>query len=183
MRTAQLANWVRLKHKGQLIRRTNEPYVNHLIAVAEMAAPATRFGYEVGLCHDLLEKTATPDNEFREALFDFGYTADEASEIVHQVIELTDVFTKASYPQLSKAERKAREEQRLATISPGAQTVKFADLIYNTHWMMKYDFKRADSYLKRKQRLLMLMLAGDPVLHAAATDLVSDSLLKFQVQD
>jgi (p)ppGpp synthase/HD superfamily hydrolase len=183
MRTAQLTSWIRLKHQGQLVRRTNAPYFDHLIAVAEMAAPATPFGYEIGLCHDLFEKTATRQNEFHKALLDYSYTPDETGEIISQVVELTDVFTKASYPLLSKAVRKSKEEKRLATISCGAQTVKYADLIYNIQWMMKYDLKHAENYLKRKQHLLRLMAAGNPGLHNEANELISHSLLIFEVRD
>jgi (p)ppGpp synthase/HD superfamily hydrolase len=174
-RKVQLTHWVKSMHEGQIIKCTGEPYFNHLLAVAEMAAPASPFGYEVGLCHDLLEKTLTSQNELHHALIRFGYQAKEASGIVSQVVELTDVFTKAAYPHLKKTIRKAKEEERLATISVGAQTVKYADLVYNIGWVVEFDSAHAARYLEKKKKLLAAMHSGDQALHAKALQMISDA--------
>lgn len=104
----KLAHWVGGKHSGQLIKCTEKPYFNHLIAVAEMAKPVVALGYEIGLCHDLLEDTDVSEEELHSALISFGYTIIDANLITTCVKELTDVFTAAAFPDWSKAERKTR---------------------------------------------------------------------------
>jgi (p)ppGpp synthase/HD superfamily hydrolase len=174
----KLKEWVAIQHGGQHIRRTKEPYLNHLLAVAEMAATAVPFGYAIGLCHDLLEDTATDSGQLLQALISFGYTAADAAFITDTVVELTDVFTTEAYPDLGKKERKALEALRLPTISPAAQTVKYGDLIYNIAWVIKYDKKDAPRYLKKKRLLLMKMTQGDPELRHKALQVIHQHLRK-----
>ena len=172
----KLACWVAMKNKGLLIRRTKKPYFEHLAAVAALAKPAVTLGYEIGLCHDLFEETETTANELLEVLFTFGYTAQEANLITSCVIELTDVFTAAAYPGLSKKIRKKRESSRLLTISPTAQTVKYADLIYNIDWMLKHDHKHAQKYLLKKQLLVAEMKDGSEKLRKKALKAIHHGL-------
>jgi (p)ppGpp synthase/HD superfamily hydrolase len=160
----KLRDWVREKHAGQLIRRSGKPYFDHVLAVAEMAAPYTPFGYEVGLCHDLIENPPVTPEQLLAALIQFGYTISDADEIVKEVIELTDVFSKANFPLLNKEDRKSKEAERLASISPGAQTVKYADLLYNLHWMLTYDRSNLFTYIHTKVALLKEMDKGNLVL-------------------
>ncbi|EDM38003.1 hypothetical protein PBAL39_16299 [Pedobacter sp. BAL39] len=166
----QLAKWVALKHQHQLIKKTNEPYFNHLLAVARMSAPFEEYGYEIGLCHDLLEDTNTGSAELLDQLLSFGYSGQEARLITTSVVELTDVYTPSNYPELRKKERKARESARLAAISASAQTVKYADLIYNLHWMLKHDRKHVKKYLKKKRLLLNSLNKGNEQLRKKAYD-------------
>ncbi|MFC0513480.1 hypothetical protein ACFFGT_04685 [Mucilaginibacter angelicae] len=174
-RTDKLLNWIKQRHEGQLIRRTTEPYVNHLVAVAELAS-VIPLGYETGLCHDLFEETETTKMELYSALTTFGYTDPEAHFILNCTIELTDVFTKKNYPDLKKKARKAKEAARLTTISSAAQTVKYGDMIYNIGWVLKYDLKHAGKYLRKKQLFLTSMTNGDQDLHQRALKIVDDAL-------
>jgi len=173
----QLANWVEEKHRGQLIRDTEEPYFMHLVTVAEMAGPATLFGYEIGLCHDLLEDTSTTQNELHEALVSFNYDKTDTDYITACVVELTDVYTSAAYPHLGKKARKEKEALRLSAISPAAQTVKYCDLIYNINWMLHHDRKHAAKYLKRKKHLVTCMSEGDEGLRQKALETINDGLV------
>ncbi|MBB6107717.1 hypothetical protein SAMN05421821_101367 [Mucilaginibacter lappiensis] len=172
-----LTNWVKLKHTGQLIKRSGEPYFNHLLAVAEMAKSATPMGYEIGLCHDLLEDTGTDAEELLENLVHFGYEDMTASYITSRVVELTDVYTASTYPDLSKIERKEKEATRRATVSPGAQTIEYADLIYNIGWMLQYDQKHAEKYLKRKRALIGQMVTGDSGLRQRVLAVIDKALI------
>lgn len=174
-RADKLLIWIKQWHEDQLIRRTAEPYVNHLIAVAELAS-VIPLGYETGLCHDLFEETETNGTELRSALIGCDYTDQEADLILNRTVELTDVFTKKNYPELKKKVRKAKEAMRLTTISPAAQTVKYADLIYNIGWVVRYDTKHAGKYLLKKRLLLLDMTNGDPNLHFMALRIVDDAL-------
>jgi (p)ppGpp synthase/HD superfamily hydrolase len=163
-----LTGWVKGKYDGNLIRRSYEPYFNHLAAVAELASSALSMGYEIGLCHDLLEDTSTTRNELLEVLRGFGYTDSEAGHITSCVVELTDIFTAEAYPALSKKQRKEKEASRLNSISPDAQTVKYCDLIDNLKWVMQYDLRHASKYLSKKQLLLSAMTEGDRRIHQKA---------------
>ena len=174
----QLKQWVSLQHQGQLIRGTNKPYVEHLFAVAEMARSVVTLGYEIGLCHDLLEDTDVTQSELLAALLGFGYGHEEAYAITSCVVELTDVYTSGDYPELSKSARKLLENKRLLTISPAAQTVKYADLIYNTIWMLKYDPKHAAQYMAKKRVLLADLNRGNAKLRRQLSNLISDDTIK-----
>lgn len=168
-----LTQWVSSKHEGQLIRHSNSPYFVHLLAVAEMAAPCTPLGYEMGFCHDLLEKTSSSATELNKSLLRFGYSENQAEYITGVVVELTDVYTKSAYPHLSKVERKAKEAERLATCSAAAQTVKYADLAYNIQWVLQYDKEHLTSYLARKQLLLLSMSTGNADLRRQVLQTIS----------
>ena len=168
----QLTAWVRQQHAGQLIRETDQPYFDHLLRVAVMAGEYAILGYEVGLCHDLLEKTLVTTDQLHFVLVDFGYPDGEAWIIVDGVIELTDVFTKAVYPGFKKKKLKKREAKRLASISPLAQTVKYADLADNIQWMHLHRPEKTPAYLAKKQQLLLIMNKGNAELQAKIRILV-----------
>jgi len=175
----QLAIWVAQKHSGQLIKKTNEPYFNHLISVAEMAGKFTTWGYEIGLCHDLLEDTPTTKDDFFNALISFNYDTDRAHYITDCVLELTDVFTSKAYPDTNKHSRKLQETLRLCQISAAAQTVKYADLAYNIKWVLTHDPKHAKDYLERKRKLLLGMNKGNRELQREVLALIdANSLAK-----
>ena len=176
----QLTAWVEAKHKGQIKKYTGKPYINHLLTVAEMAKPVTMLGYEIGLCHDLLEDTDTSENELFETLLGFGYDDMEANYITVRVVELTDVFTADAYPGLTRDERKEREAARTFTISPGAQTVKYCDLIDNMQTVIKYDQKNAQQYLHKKALLLNSLVAGDRATRQKALDVISQGLQSLE---
>jgi (p)ppGpp synthase/HD superfamily hydrolase len=172
-RQAGLSRWVSRQHAGQLIRRTAEPYFNHLLRVAEMAAPFTPLGYEAGLCHDLIEKTNITSLTLLLTLPELGYAQKEAEEITAAVIELTDVYTKTDYPKLKKKLRKALEEDRLLKIGAIAQTVKYADLYDNILWMLKFEPAKTSKYLQRKKELISRMDDGDLLLRQRVLEFIN----------
>lgn len=174
-----LTGWVRSKHGGQLKKYNGEPYFNHLASVAEMAKGAIRLGYEIGLCHDLLEDTRTTGSELKEALVTFGYFHHDADDIAACVAELTDQFTSAASPDLSRNERKEKEEFRLRTVSSAAQTVKYCDLIDNMTLVIEYERKHGPQYLQRKKSLLQDMNAGNIELRLRALAIIDHALIQY----
>jgi len=172
----QLTDWVRQKHLGQQIKKTGEPYFTHLAAVANMAGQYTLLGYEIGLCHDLLEDTDTTLAELHVALTSFNYSPAEASYIAAAVIELTDVFTATAYPGLSKKARKEKEALRLQAVSAGAQTVKYCDLVDNITWVLEHDQRHAIEYLEKKKLLLAGMTNGNKKMLQKALNAVNNGL-------
>ena len=174
--SVQLRNWVGEQYNGQRIKISGEPYMNHLLAVAKMAAGAAPFGNEIGLCHDLLEDTSATPAQLYAALLGFGYTEAAADHITDTVVELTDVFTKAAYPELRKRERKECEAQRWLKLSSAAQTVKYADLLYNIPWVLRYQPGKAKKYIRRKVRLLAKLDKGNPALYLRTLEVIDAAL-------
>lgn len=174
-REEKLLEWVKHCHEGQLIRWTAEPYLNHLTVVAGFAA-IIPLGYEIGLCHDLLEETGITKLQLQNQLRSVGYDDLETSLISGCVSELTNVFTKESFPEVDKKTRKKREAARLTYVSSAAQTVKYADLLYNIQWVLKYDLKHAKKYLQKKKFLVLSMNCGNQVLHERVIKTIEDAL-------
>ncbi len=110
----------------------------------------------------------------------FGFKTDTeaaiADAIVAIVVELTDIFTSADYPDLNRRERKEREAQRLSTISMRAKNIKLADMIDNSADIQKHDPKFAKTYLTEKVNILHgLRDAHLPLLQRAANAIVDHS--------
>jgi (p)ppGpp synthase/HD superfamily hydrolase len=84
------------------------------------------------------------------------------------VTELTDVYTKESYPKLNRQARHKLENERLGKISRHAKTIKLADLISNTKSIVENDKDFARVYLREKLALL-------PFLSAGASELLNEA--------
>jgi len=177
-RRLKLINWVREQHAGQLIKETDAPYLDHVLAVANRVADAAPLTFEIGLCHDLLEKTPVTLAALLAQLHDFGYDPEETEHIGGCVTELTRHFTKAE-SLLPKKMRKALEDERLAHISADAQTVKYADLSYNADWMMAHDRHHAKDYLQSKLELIGEMTAGQAELRSQVSAQFHDLLTEL----
>src|ERR1019366_3407964 len=115
------AHFAAQKHAGQ--RRKGaaaEPYINHLLEVAELVASALA-GPDTNLViaallHDTVEDTGTTKEELAET---FG------SDVADLVMEVTDDKS------LPKAERKRLQIVHASQISVRAQVIKLADKISN----------------------------------------------------
>lgn len=144
------------KHHGEQVRKyTGEPYFNHLISVADMAEKTgVNYGFEIGLCHDLLEDTKCAAGDLYMRLKGIGYNIASTELIVKGVQDLTDHFTAEAYPYLNRALRKQCEALRLGTISRTAQIVKCCDLIDNTSSIVKHDVGFAKKYIPEKREIL-----------------------------
>lgn len=168
-RQINLLIFVAIQHRKQKRKYTGEPYSAHLIAVAECAEKnKLDSGYEIGLCHDLFEDTECTEELLRAALLEFRYNNKEIDFIVNGTWELTDRFVLADYPEFSRRRRKSMEVDRLATISPNSQSIKYCDLIDNTKSIIKYDPSFASIYLKEKADMLAVMNKGDLNLYTKA---------------
>lgn len=163
---AQARLFSRCAHQaaGQVRKYTNEPYYLHPAAVADMVAAqvpdASPETIAAALLHDVVEDTPITHAEIAEL---FGDT------VAGMVYDLTDQYTDPA--EGNRAERKAKERDRLSNISPEAQTIKYADLIDNTVSIAKHDPDFARVYLKEKRALLDVMKGGDPGLWEQAMKL------------
>ena len=149
-------------HGLQKRKYTNAPYFEHLLSVARTARfYGISYGYEIGLCHDVLEDTKMTAQELRMALVDCGYNIYEADFIRDAVKELTDWYTKERFPFLNRKQRKTLEAHRLWNISPTAQSVKYCDLIDNTSTIKDHDPEFWKVYKEEKILILSEMNKGD----------------------
>lgn len=156
-----LQDFVSMKHEGQVRKYTGEPYFNHVYNVSQIAKKYAELGEEIGLCHDLFEDTDCGDGELAMFLIHNWYYSFEAEFIVRSVFSLTDQYTHEAYPHVNREGRKMLEIERLSTISPIAQTVKYADIIDNCSTIFEHDPNFAKVYMKEKQDLLNVMREGN----------------------
>jgi len=163
-----LLAFVHLKHYGQKRKYTGEDYVNHLKAVAKMVDGKCELGYEVGLCHDLLEDTDCTEEELKNALMRFEYGSKDSIFIFEKVRDLTDRYVPETCPTWNRTVRKKLEAERLWTISPEAQTVKYCDIINNSESILQYDAGFAKIYIPEMQEVLKGMNKGHKGLYKKA---------------
>lgn len=137
-------------HGDQVRKYTGAPYFDHVYAVAERVAKYTDdpFIYIAALLHDTVEDTEVTVGEIGEI---FG------RRVAELVYDLTDHFTTENYPNLNRAERKALETARMATVSDDAKLIKLCDLADNTSTIVEHDPGFAKVYLKEKAALLEAM--------------------------
>lgn len=144
-------------HKDQR-RHDGEPYINHPMRVAGMVTlcqiPNEMLIASAWL-HDVIEDThLTADNLrrwFPEA-------------VVQDVVHLTNVYIKADYPDMNRAERKKAEVERLAGVhSYYVHTIKLADRYDNIDKMTRSGRgeKWAKKYITETEALIEALEYGD----------------------
>jgi (p)ppGpp synthase/HD superfamily hydrolase len=144
-------------HKGQSRKYNHLPYVTHCTDVLKILTDkSSTYVSEAmqiaAVLHDTVEDTDTSIGDIRVG---FGH------EVAVLVEELTDCYVN---PDIGNREfRKGLERERLAKISPDAQTIKYADIISNLGDLPDDDdFK--ETFRREKHLLLQVMVEGDPAL-------------------
>lgn len=155
------ARFASLKHTGQKRKgAAAEPYINHLIEVAELIASALPEPDSNLICaallHDTVEDTATT---FDEIVTAFG------DDVAGLVREVTDDKS------LPKAERKRLQVEKAPHKSARAQTLKVADKISNLRAMLfsppaDWELKRKQEYFAWAKRVVDGCAAANPILKA-----------------
>jgi len=142
------------KRKGQ----TQEPYINHLIEVAELiASSSARLDAELvmaGLLHDTVEDTGTKLNELEER---FG------GGVAALVAEVTDDKS------LPKEARKRLQVENAGKKSERAQTLKLADKISNLRSIlasppMGWSLQRKREYFDWARDVVSGLSSPNPIL-------------------
>lgn len=163
-------------HYGQKRKYTGEDYITHPVEVSQIVK---RHGGSLAQClaallHDVLEDTKVTHEDIFHFLLGlsktFVLTNKEVADIQQYVLELTDVYTKMSYPELNRKCRKLMEAERLGEVSGEAQTIKYADLMSNTPSIRDLDPGFAKIYLQEKKVLIKMMIDGDPILRKKVMD-------------
>ena len=128
------------KHAGQKRKgAAGEPYVNHVIEVAQLVSTVADGDVNVviaALLHDVIEDTNVTAAELSAR---FG------QDVTGLVLEMTDDKS------LPKAERKRLQIEHAPKMSPRAQTIKLADKISNLQSILisppaNWDYERKKQY-------------------------------------
>lgn len=152
-------------HAGQVRKYTGEPYINHPAAVVEIvrSVPHTDTMIAAAWLHDVVEDC---DVTIKQIFDLFG----------HDVAKVVEGLTDKSKP--SDGNRKTRKQidrDKLAKCCADVQTIKLADLIDNTHSIIKYDKDFAVVYLREKRELLGVLTRGDESLMTIARHYVGEN--------
>lgn len=156
-------------HTGQIRKYTDEPYINHPIAVASTIQSIYWKDESVisaALLHDVVEDTPVTIQDIEES---FG-------PLITKLVEgLTDVYTSKAFPKISRKERKKLECWRLFNCSGLVKEIKLADLIDNTISIVNFDPEFAKVYIKEKEELIQALEtpnAYSPLLTTAILQII-----------
>ena len=143
---------------GQHRKYSDEPYVVHPVAVAELVrtVPHTEAMIAAALLHDVVE-----DTEIRLPAIEahFGGT----------VAELVDWLTDVSRPEDgNRRVRKRLDLEHLARAPAAAQTINYADLIDNSHSISAYDRGFWPVFRREMRDLIAALDRGDASLRQHA---------------
>lgn len=140
---------------GQVRKYTNEPYIVHPAAVAEIvrSVPHTPEMVAAAYLHDTVEDV--PDVTIEALEREFG------SEVADLVFWLTDVSSKADG---NRRARKLIDLQHTAAAPARAQTIKIADIIDNAISISTHDQKFWPVFYAEASALLEVLTRGNSTL-------------------
>jgi (p)ppGpp synthase/HD superfamily hydrolase len=148
---------------GQRRKHTDEPYIVHPMAVAEIvrSVPHSEAMIAAALLHDVVEDT------------NVGLARIEA-EFGSEVAQLVDWLTDVSQPSDgNRRDRKKLDLDHLARAPAEAQTIKYADLIDNSRTISRFDRQFWPVYRREMIALLNTLTRGDERLRRRALDVAA----------
>ena len=151
---------------GQRRKYTDEPYIVHPAAVAELVRSVTNDEHMLAAAwlHDTVEDTPST-------------LQDIESHFGARVAELVDMLTDSAQPNAkNRAARKLEHFRHTAAASPEAQTIKLADIIDNTRAIVQFDADFARVYLIEKQIQIQLLKQGDEQLWRQAAHIIQHGI-------
>ena len=164
------ARFASLKHVSQKRKGVAaEPYLNHLIEVAELVSLAITEPdanlIAAALLHDTVEDTETTADELAR---EFG------SDVAGLVAEVTDDKS------LPKAERKRLQIEHAAHLTARAQTIKIADKVSNLRGILNtppedWDLRRKREYFDWARRVVEACAAPNEFLKAQFDSVLAES--------
>lgn len=150
---------------GQRRRYTNEPYIVHPVAVANMVWEFGQLHPDIGfnsqhlaaaLLHDVLEDTVTREHTKESRMSDILLLC--GLEVFDMVAGLTNPFN------LSHGNRQKRmelERGRLHDESSDVQNLKCFDMVHNTESIVEHDKNFARRFLQEKRDVIMVLTKAD----------------------
>jgi (p)ppGpp synthase/HD superfamily hydrolase len=177
----KVEDFARQSHGAQRRKFVDELYIEHPIRVMKTCRRVTGELpiLAAALLHDVIEDTSVTVEEMRSFLSHVMNHADTA-RTVKLVIELTDVYTHAAYPQWNRRVRKDKENERLKTTSNDSRTIKYADMIDNAEGIAGDDF--APELLREMRTNLKVIPGGNEKLYIEAVQKVEEGLKKLERQ-
>lgn len=154
---------------GQRRKYTDEPYIVHPAAVAELVRSVSDDEAMIAAAwlHDTVEDTASTLQDIEEH---FGA----------RVAHLVDMLTDSAQPQAkNRTARKLAHFRHTAEASPEAQTIKLADIIDNTRAIVQFDPNFARVYLVEKQIQIQLLQQGDRRLWQQANHIIEQGIAQL----
>lgn len=171
--------WAHAAHDsiGQKRKYGGENYWVHTDRVANVLKEAgeSEEVQAAGHLHDDLEDVADKNSDYNEDAMrrEFG------DVVTNLVLEVTNVYTKENYPNLSRAERKRLEHKRLSQISKEAKSIKLADISDNVEGIIDNDIGFGKVFVFEKSQLLVYLRDGNEMLYRKATKAVTDEIAKL----
>lgn len=179
-----LIDFVNTCHAEQKRKYEGQPYVVHLIAVANRVKRFTKNPIQTAgaLCHDLFEDTTCGEKELKDFL-QKHFTEEESIQIIRIVWELTDRYTKEDFPHLNRFARKKLDAERLKKISADAATIKLADFMDNLESIVIHDKGFAKVYLSEIKDFFPTLNKGDTELFNLASELFNKYLNELELNN
>ncbi|MEQ0583764.1 HD domain-containing protein [Pantoea dispersa] len=154
---------------GQRRKYTDEPYIVHPAAVAELVRSVSDDEAMIAAAwlHDTVEDTAST-------------LLDIENHFGTRVAQLVDMLTDSAQPQAkNRTARKLAHFRHTAEASPEAQTIKLADIIDNTRAIVQFDPNFARVYLVEKQIQIQLLQQGDRRLWQQANHIIEQGIAQL----
>ena len=141
-------------HGNQKRKYTGEPYVNHLVEVADNTKKYFKSNFDldfndyrpdvIGLLHDVLEDTNCKRTDLLDFLF---YHIHSRGDFLfyHAVTDLTDHYVSSEFG--NRLIRKKMEADRLHKCNHLVQFVKLCEVLSNTQSILEHDKKFAKVYI------------------------------------
>lgn len=174
-------NYADHAHGEQTRKYTPEPYIVHPVRVMNLVRGINKDNcvLAAALLHDVLEDTAITENQLSQFLSTLFNPAD-ALRTLGYVVELTDVYTKESYPQFNRRTRKEKELTRLRQISPESQLIKYADIVDNAQQIAMHDSNFAGVLLREYRNMLIQLDKGAPSLRQKALAVINAEIKQLR---
>jgi len=152
-------------HKNQKRKYTDEPYIIHPRNVALLVLEHCEWSYDMiygALLHDVVEDCDVSLSDIQK------YFGNEVARIVDGLTDTENTVER------NREKRKEIDRIRLSKCDYKIQSIKLADLIDNSHSIIKYDENFAKVYIKEKNLLLNVLNRGDKTLFKIAQEIITD---------
>jgi (p)ppGpp synthase/HD superfamily hydrolase len=167
----QALQFATLKHKGQTRKDGVTPYIVHPVGVAKIVE--TYGGDMNQICiaklHDVVEDCDCTVDEIREAFGD---------DIADGVAALTNT-SKIDAPELNRAARKARDNEKLTKIAARYKLVKLADIYYNVNDLEGFKRGFAFKFLEEKRTQAAVVREGSEQLYQKVIESIDRQELRL----
>jgi guanosine-3',5'-bis(diphosphate) 3'-pyrophosphohydrolase len=160
-------------HGDQKRKYLPERYIEHPVRVMKLCESVTSElpVLAAALLHDVLEDTEINKHYLHDFLLTVMDT-DDCDNTLQLVIELTEIYTRRDYPQMSRRKRKSKEAGRISHASAEAQTIKYADIMDNCKNITTQDPDFAPVFLRECKMLLAKMTKGNHELRQQALQVI-----------